>query len=319
MYLTFLKSIAAIAMSYLLVHPAQASYPCSRVTLVVPFGPGQTSAVAQAISEQLQRRLAVTVTLESHPGAGGSIGTSVVVRARADGCTLLFGASSALILPFTANKPYDAQRDLRPIAFTIEAAPPLLITRKGVVADFAEFAARARAQPGVLNIGVNNRTLAHLAGAQLFAGAKLAIQFVPHRSENDAINQLVGGHLDYVIVLAPTALGLIQAQTAHPLVQITGTRNRFLPDIPSAADLGITGTDFRVYNSLFVPAGTPDSIVETLVTAVDDMRKDPDFIARLSRQASVPMAGGPREVGEWLASTSKEWSRIVEQNGFVRE
>lgn len=319
MFLHSLTRLLAVGVLLALATEARATYPCSRVTLVVPFGPGQTSAVALALGEQLQKSLGVPVITESQPGAGGSIGTLAVVRAAGDGCTLLFGASSALILPFTAHKPYDAERDLRPVAFTIEAGPPLLIARAGTTHSFAAFVDRARASPGTLNIGVNNRTLANLAGAQLFSSAKVQVQFVPYRSENDAVNQLLGEHVDYALVLAPTVIGLIGSRTVHPLVQIAAVRNRFLPDIPSTTDVGVEGADFRVYNSLFVPAQTPDAIVAILERAVDAARTDPSFIAQMARQASVPHAGGPREVRDWLTKTTRDWTRIINQHGIVRE
>lgn len=298
---------------------AFASYPCPVVKIITPFGAGQTFAVSEAVRDQLQDILGTTVIVEPRPGAGGAIGTGAVVKAAADGCTILFGASSSLILPFAKNKPYNALTDLRPVAFTIEAGPPVLLAPSHFEGGLDTLIAKARATPRGINVGTNNRTLAHLAALQLFSLAGVKITHVPYQSESDALNQLLGGHIDFVVVLAPTALGVMQSGKARALVQITARRNRFLPTIPSAADLGYEGADFTVLNSIFVPKSTPDALVRTLGDAIERAKNNPAFIKRMAAQASVPAHGGPAEVSAWLEKTTAAWARIVDDHGIERQ
>ncbi len=311
MYLLAAIRLVVLAGMLLVGHSAQAAYPCSVIKIITPVGAGQTFAAGQLMAETLQRIMGVTVILEPKPGAGGSLGVLDVVRASPDGCTVLYGISSALTLPFMESKPYNAQADLQAVSLTIEVAPAVMLGYAGGFCSFESFASAARARSGVLNVGANNFAFGHLAQLALLGAAGLQTTAVPFKSENDAVAQLAGGHIDAAFVLAPTALGAIAGGKVCPLVQVATERNRYLRNIPSMKDVGVSGADFRVLNALLLPKGTPKGVVDELALAVEKMKADPDFIKRMEVQASTPVPGGPKETALWLQRVSAEYAGVI--------
>jgi tripartite-type tricarboxylate transporter receptor subunit TctC len=290
------------------------SWPDRAIRIVVPFAPGSfTDVAARLVATELTEQLGQPVVVENRGGAGSTAGTLAVVRAEADGYTLLLTDISLSISPGLYPKlPYDPLRDLAQIS-RIADSPAILLARPGLGArTLAELVALARQDPGKLTFGSGGPgSSAHLAMELFLNLAGIQALHVPFRGIAAAIAEMLGGRVDMAI--GSLASGLAQVQSGALVgLGITGTqRNPLLPDVPTFAQAGQPGFDVPYWFGLAAPAATPAPIIERLNREVVRACAQPRLKDAFARQAAVAVTSTPDEMTRHLAREIGVWREVI--------
>ena len=270
---------------------AQITWPDKPITMIVPFPPGGVAdTVARPVAEALSRELKATIVVENRVGAGGALGNGAAARAPADGYTLLMSLSSISILPeadaLLGRKPAYTLAQFRPIArFT--ADPTVLVVRADAPwQTLAAFIADARAHPGRYNYGSSgNYGTMHVPMEMLEAGGKFTMVHIPYTGAGPAVLALLSGQVDAVASGPSTVVQQIKSGKLRALAHWGDKPLAALPELPSLKQSGIAA-QFAQWSALFVPAGTPDDIVQKLRAAARKAAADPAVVATINRAGS---------------------------------
>ena len=271
---------------------AQGSWPADKtITMIVPFPPGGVAdTVARPVAEALGRELKQTVVVENRVGAGGATGMGAAARAPADGYTVLMSLSSISILPeadqILGRKPAFTLNQFRPIArFT--ADPTVLVVRTDAPwKTLAEFLADARKKPAAYNYGSSgNYGTMHVPMEMLKASAGFRMTHIPYTGAGPALLALLGGQVDAVASGPSTVVQQIKAGKLRALAHWGDKPLASLPGVPSLKEAGF-GATFAQWSALFVPAGTPDDIVQKLRAAAAKAARDPKVVDVINRAGS---------------------------------
>jgi len=283
--------VLVVAMVAPLVAQAQGSYPDRPVTMVVPFPPGGVAdTVARPVAEALGRELKQSVVVENKAGAGGALGIGTVARAAPDGYTILLSLSSISILPeadsVLQRKPAYTLDQFRPIArFT--ADPTVFVVRADAPwKTLAEFVADAKRRPGALNYGSSgNYGTMHVPMEMLKASADFRMTHIPYTGAGPAVVALLAGQVDAIATGPSTIVQQIQAGKLRALAHWGDHPLAALPGVPSLTQAGYP-VQFAQWSALFVPAKTPDEIVQRLRTAAAKTAADPAVVQTISKAGS---------------------------------
>jgi tripartite-type tricarboxylate transporter receptor subunit TctC len=277
---------SACALAFASVGAARAeNYPSRPITMVVPLPAGAAFDVtARLLAARMQVSLGQPVIVENLTGASGSIGAGHVARARPDGYTLCFsGAGTHVINGAVLDLPYDVLKDFQPIS-PIASAQMLIVARKTMPAvDLKGLIAWLKENPGKATQGNGGPgSLTNLAG--LFFRKETGTQFtsVPYRGSGAAINDLLAGHIDVIIDLAPNSLPHVRAGAIKAYAVMAKTRLPAAPAIPTVDEAGLPGFYMSAWQALWAPKGTPMTIVARLNDAIADALADPALQARLA-------------------------------------
>jgi len=271
--------------------PAQSPYPAKTITMIVPFPPGGVAdTVARPVAEALGKELKQTVVVENKVGAGGALGNGAAARAPADGYTLLMSLSSISILPeadaILGRKPAYTLEQLTAIArFT--ADPVALVVRADAPwKTLAEFVADARRKPGTYNYGSSgNYGTMHVPMEMLKASAGFRMVHIPYTGAGPAVLALLGGQVDAVATGPSTVAQHIKAGKLRALAHWGDKPLQSLPEVPSLKQSGYP-VQFAQWSALFVPAGTPEAVVQALRAAAKKAAADPQVVATINRAGS---------------------------------
>ena len=283
--------VLVVAMVAPLVAQAQGSYPDRPVTMVVPFPPGGVAdTVARPVAEALGRELKQSVVVENKAGAGGALGIGTVARAAPDGYTILLSLSSISILPeadsVLQRKPAYTLDQFRPIArFT--ADPTVFVVRADAPwKTLAEFVADAKRRPSALNYGSSgNYGTMHVPMEMLKASADFRMTHIPYTGAGPAVVALLAGQVDAIATGPSTIVQQIQAGKLRALAHWGDHPLAALPGVPSLTQAGYP-VQFAQWSALFVPAKTPDEIVQRLRAVAAKAAADPAVMQTISKAGS---------------------------------
>ena len=270
---------------------AQAGYPDKPITMIVPFPPGGVAdTVGRPVAEALARELGQTVVVENRAGAGGATGMGAAARAPADGYTLLMSLSSISILPeadkILGRKPQFTLDQFKPIArFT--ADPTVLVVRADAPwKTLAEFVADVKTKPGRYNYGSSgNYGTMHVPMEMLKSSAGISVTHIPYTGAGPAVLALLGGQVDALSTGPASVLAHIKAGKLRALAHWGDKPLTSMPEVPSLKQLG-QPVQFAQWSALFVPAGTPEAIVQRLRAAAKKVASDPQVVATINRAGS---------------------------------
>ena len=294
-------------------------FPNQPIRLVVPFAAGGTTDLtARILAERLGVELGQQVVVENIDGAGGTVGSESVVRARPDGYTLILHvASTSAINPFLyPNLSYDMREDFQPIAL-MTRVPNIFLVRKDFPADTVrEFVALAKENPGYYNYGSSgNGTVLHLSGALFAKEAGIDIVHIPYRGAGPAMNDLIAGVIDILFDNLPTGLVQMNAGNVKALAITTKERNQAVPDLPTIAESGYPNYESFSWSAIYAPVGTPAAVVAKLSEASIATAHNPETAARL-RDLGADMVGStPEELAEFRDEMLEYWGPIVAESG----
>jgi tripartite-type tricarboxylate transporter receptor subunit TctC len=318
----FLHLAAGAAALPSVAHSAWAqTYPTRPVRLVVsvPAG-GSPDIVARVLGQWLSDRLGQQFVVDNRPGASTNIGTEAVVRAPADGYSLLFAMSAnAINATLYDNLRFNFIRDAAPVA-SIARIPLVMEVHPSVPAKTVpEFIAYAKANPGKINMASSgNGTPLHVAGELFKMMAGVDLTHVPYRGEAVALPDLLSGQVQAMFGVLPASLGYIRAGKLRALAVTTAKRQRVLPDVP-AVDQFLPGYEASGWYGIVVPKGTPPEIVEKLNKEINAALADAKLKERLADLGCAVFAGSPADFGKFIVDETEKWAKVIRAAGIKAE
>jgi len=293
------------------------TYPNRSIRFISPFAPGGgTDIFARALSQKLSVSMGVPVVVENRPGSGGTIGTNAVVRAPADGYTILLGSPSPLtVAPSLYPKlPYDPQRDLTPITLAA-TVPNILVVHPSVpVNNVRELIAYAKANPGKLNYASSgNGGSGHLGGAMFAVMAGIKMQHIPYKGSIGATTALLGGEVQLSMADMLNTLPQVKAGKLRALAVTTAVRSPAVPDLPSIAESGVPGYNAGTWYGVLVAAKTPQDIVTRITHEVVTALNAPDVRATFAREGGQLVASTPEAFAEHIRSETVRWAAVIKE------
>ena len=317
--------LVALALAWSAPLAAQ-TFPSHVVKLVVPFPAGGPSdAMARLIAEGLTQGAGWSLVIENTAGAGGSTGSARVSRADPDGYTILFGniGTHAANVGIYKKLPYDPASDFEPVTL-VANVPFVIAARKSLPAkDFASFRELLRLQSDKLNYGsAGIGSASHLACLLLNGALSSKAVHVPYRGVGPAMNDLLGGQLDFMCDQTVTMVPQVNGGMVQPLAVMSRQRLAQLPDVPTLGELGLTGVEVEAWSAIFAPKGTPRAIVDQLAAKIVETLNAPPTKSRLEELgASVPdaTASGPDALRAHVEAEIKKWVPAIRAAGVGLE
>jgi len=294
-------------------------YPGKPIRFILPFPPGGgTDILGRLISERLAAALGQPVVIENRGGAGGNVGAEAAAKSAPDGHTIVLVAPSLAISPSLYSKlNYDPVKDFAPISL-VATVPNVMITHPSVPAQtLAEFIALARTRPGGMNFGSGGSgTSNHLAGElfNIVAGVKLV--HVPYKGVNLAMNDVLGGQVQLVVIGIPAAAPHIKAGRLRALAVVAPQRSPALPDVPTVAEAGLPNFEVITWYGVLAPAGTPRPIINRLNAELVRIMQVPELKERLAAMATDPVTSTPEEFADLIKQEISRWAKVVREAGL---
>jgi tripartite-type tricarboxylate transporter receptor subunit TctC len=315
-------TVGAFAATMLLVGSwaTAQDYPSRPVRLVNPYAPGGgVDIVARVVAQRLGETLGQAFVVDNRPGGGTAIGTHIVVRAPADGYTLLATTSAlAMNAALARELPFDPVADLAPVALIVQA-PNLLAVHPSVpVKNVQELIQLARAKPGQITYGSSGvGTPTHLQMELFKSLAQVDLLHVPYKGGGPSASALIGGEVNVGFI---TIAGILQhAQAGRSRVLAVGGAKRLeiAPDIPTVIEAGVPGFDVVVWFGLFAPARTNAAIVRRLNAEVNRALARSDVRDTFRTNDLIPLGGPPEALGNTLKSELARWKKVVAEARIV--
>ena len=295
------------------------AYPNKPVRVIVPFpagGGGDT--LARLVMTRAAKELGQNVVFENLGGAGGNVGSAAAAKAPADGYTLLYGTNGTLAINHTIYKApgFSPTRDFEPVT-QLTSIAAMVVVRPGLpVNSMPELTALLKANPGKYTFGsAGNGTTSHLAGEIYKSSAGLAVVHIPYRGGAQAMTDLVGGQIDMMIEVMPSAAPQAKAGRIKPLAVSTAKRAPGWPDLQTIAESGLRGFEVSAWDAMVVPAGTPRPIIDRLNTAIRAALADPELRAQLAARGTEVAPGTPEALSQHITSNLKLWGDAVKRSG----
>ena len=289
------------------------AYPARPVRLVVASPPGGVNDIlARLIGQWLSKRLGQPFVIDNRPGGGTNIATEAVVRAPADGYTiLLVGPPAAINATLYEKLNFDFIRDIAPVA-SVSREPNVMEVHPSFPAKtVAEFIAYAKANPGKLNMAsAGTGTGPHLAGELFKMMTGVNLVHVPYRGGALAVTDLIGGQVQVYFGNLAGSIEHIRAGRLRALAVTTATRSQALPDIPTIGDF-VPGYEASSVYGLGVPKKTPAEIVDALNAAVNAGLADSTLKARLDTLGGTVLAGSPADFSKLIADETEKWAKVI--------
>jgi tripartite-type tricarboxylate transporter receptor subunit TctC len=286
------------------------------VKVIVPFPPGGgTDTVARPLAAKLSQMLGQQFVIDNRGGAGGTIGAAVAAKSVPDGYTvLLYSVHGAVAASAFKNLSYDLERDLTPVT-TVAIFPDVLVAANRVPAKtLPELLAYARANPGKINCGsAGNGTSRHLACEMFNIQSGIRATHVPYKGTGPATTALLAGEIDYIFEALGSASAHIRAGTVRPIMVTSAKRSPSFPEIPTAIESGLPGFEVTSWYGLWMPAGTPQALVQRLQAAVAKAFEDPEM-RELWFKLGAELGGSTSEEFRDLVSRDvAKWGKVVRE------
>jgi tripartite-type tricarboxylate transporter receptor subunit TctC len=289
------------------------AYPSRPVRLILSAAPGgPADLVARIMGQWLSERLGQPFVIENRGGAGGNIATEAVVRAAADGYTLLLAATGNASSATLYDKlDFNFIRDIAPVASLIRAPFVMVVNASFPAKTIPEFIAYAKANPGKINFASGGTGIAaHLSGELFKMMTGVNMVNVPYRGQGPAMTDLLGGQVQVMFDSVVSSLPHIRSGKLRPLAVTTSTRLEALPDIPTMGDYE-AGYETSVWFGVGAPRNTPSEIVDRLNKEINAALADPKIKARFAELSAEVIPGSPADFGKLIADETEKWGRVI--------
>jgi tripartite-type tricarboxylate transporter receptor subunit TctC len=294
------------------------AYPTRPVRIVVGFAAGSASdIVARLIAQWLSERLGQQFVVENRPGAGGNLGTETVVRAPADGYTLLLVATpNAINATLYDRLAFNLIRDIAPVGgwnrvpFVMEVNPAF------PAKTVTEFIAYAKDNPGkvaMASSGIGSGP--HAAGEQFKMMAGVTMLHVPYRGGAAALTDLLGGQVHVMFDALPSSIEYARAGKLRPMAVTTAVRSDALPEVPTIGDF-VPGYEASGWAGLGAPRNTPSDVIDRLNKEMNAAFADPNMKERIAQLGGTPLEGSPTNFAKFIAEETEKWGKVVKFAGI---
>jgi len=312
-------SLALIACTLpLAAYSQDGNYPNKPITIIVPFSAGGgVDVMARLLAERLRLTLGQQVVVENKAGASGMLGALAVVRAPADGYTLLLGsAGETAINPYIyrSKMQYGPEKDLAPITAVVKVPNVLVASSQAPFKTTDEFVAHAKKNPGKLSYatsGVGNPQ--HLNGELLEEMAGIHMVHVPYRGASGQLVDVAAGNVDLTFVSMTAAAPFLKDGRVKAIAVTSAKRAPFAPDVPALAESkAVPKYALENWFGLFAPAATPAPVIAKINAAVVQALQQPDLAKRMAEQGGIPSPMSPAQFKDFIKTESAQYARIVE-------
>jgi tripartite-type tricarboxylate transporter receptor subunit TctC len=293
------------------------AYPTRPVRIVVGAAPSGTfDIMARLIGQWLSERLGQPFIIENRPGAGSNIGTEAVVRAPADGYTLLLvGVPNAINATLYDRLNFNFIRDIAPVA-GIDREPHVMVVNPSIPAKTVrEFIAYAKANPGKISMAsAGNGTPSHVSGELFKMMTGVNMVHVPYRGGGPALVDLLSGQVQVMFPTMSSSIEYVRAGKLGALAVTSATPSEALPQIPTVSDF-VPGFEATFWTGIGAPKNTPTDVVDKLNKEINAGLADPRMQARLADLGASAFAGSPADFGEFIAAETEKWAKVVKFSG----
>ena len=294
------------------------SYPSRPVRFVVPFPAGGTTDIlARILGQHLSERLGQQVVIENKPGGGTNIAVQFVVKAPADGHTLLMTLATNTINPWLYKSlPFDFQRDIAPVSGLAEL-PLVLVINPGLpVKNIAEFVAYARTNPDKIAFAsFGARTISHLAIELIKSSTGISVVHVPYPGGAPMLTDMITGRIQAGIDALPNSLPHIRSGAVRCLAVLSKARTPLLPDVPAIGE-ALAGLEVSAWTGIGVPSATPTEIVARLNRDINASLAEAALKLRYAEIGATPLMFTPAEASARVASDLQKWGKVVQSAGI---
>ena len=313
------RALATVLALMLSCVPAMAQYPDKPVKLVVPFPPGgPTDVFARVLSAALAEQLGQQVVIENKGGAGGTVGTDLVAKAKPDGYTLLFGtaATHGINVSLYQQLPYDPLKDFELVALA-GLVPMVLLVSPEQPRTLPELIAKLKADKDKSSYASSgNGTTNHLAGELFKTRAGVEAVHVPYRGSGPALQDLMGGRVTFMFDSFGTSLEQIKAGKLYAVIIMADKRSTARPDVPTAAEAGLANFVGGTWNIVAVPAGTPKPVVDRLNAAINKALVSPAVAERLQQLGIEAVTDStPASTRAFVTAEIAKWRDVIRAAG----
>lgn len=299
----------------------ETGYPNKPITLIVPFPAGSgTDQLARMMALQLGKMAKVAVVVDNKAGASGFLASQHVAKAAPDGYTVLITSNTT----HAANEhlfkkiPYDPVRDFAPVTAMSQGTMMLLVRPDSPITSVDELLAQTRKTPGKLNFGSGSSS-SRVAGELLSQMAKIKVVNVPYKSNPLGLTDLMGGQIDYMFADIPASVALVQSGKLRALA-VSGTKRlAAVPNVPTVDEAGIKGYDMSHWSAVYLPAGTPEPIVQRMNEWFHAIARTPEFKTFNAATSSDIYTTTPQELAQFQARESAKWARVIRDAGIQPE
>lgn len=313
--MSFRKALLAFALAVsaiTVVNVQAADWPTKPVRFIVPYtAGGGTDIVARMIGARLSELYKQPFLIENRPGANGTIGGDVVLKAPADGHTVLFESQSIAVTPAIKKElPYDVMRAFQPVAQTVTQAFIIVSTASLPVKNLRDVMALSKTRPGGLNAAVSGSgTYLSAEFFKLATNTPLTVIF--YKGGSQAAVALISGEADIGFIDVPSIATQIAAGKVNAQAVTTGKRIRLLPDVPTAAEAGVAGYKVEGWLGVFVAAGTPSDIVNRISNEIRASVASPEISARIIQLGGEPTPTSAAEFTALVRAEIAHWKDVV--------
>jgi len=294
---------------------AQGAYPNKPIKLIVPWtAAGTVDMTARILGERLSARLGQQVLVENRAGATGQIGSMAVVRAPADGYTLLLMAATVhTVAPhLQKNYPFDPIDDFTPISQIVSFPYAMVVSAESPYKNVADLVAAAKKAPGTISYGSFGPGSAPYLISEIFAmNTGTTLLHVPYKGAAQAITDLIGGQINFFIDSLPSPLAQIRGGRLRALSVTTPQRSALLPNVPTMAET-VPGFEAIAWLGIAGPAKMPAEVVARLHQELKAIAAEPEYAARLRDTGLDPVASAsPEQFRSWLVQQKAQWGKLI--------
>jgi len=316
------KSIRLICILALVSAAATAhaeNWPSRLIRATIPFGAGSAAdVVPRLVFDRLSAEIGQSIMIENRPGAGGTLGTAMVVKADPDGYSILAQSSALAIAPAIYPKlAFDASKDLASVLMIGSGANVMIVPPSRPWKTVQDFIADAKARPGSISFGsVGVGSAVHISAEKFRLAAGIETTHVPYRGGAEVIADILGGRIDFYFCPLATALPLIREGRVRALVVSTPRRVADLPDVPTPQDVGLKNAESVFWLGVFMPAKTPRDIIEKFHAAGEKLLAEPATQESLQKLGIETLSMTPAEMDDFVARETADYLAVIKAAGI---
>ncbi len=317
----FSNCISALFLSCLVQSALAQTYPDRQISLVVPgAASGGMDVIARALADRLSLTLKQSIVVDNRPGANGNIAADIVAKSKPDGYTVFLGQTAQFAInPALYQKiPFDPIKDFVPIVMLAEAPNIIFVASDSPYKTLSDIVKAAQASSKTLDLATpGNGTPSHLISEMFQKASGIKFTHIPYKGASAAITDLVGGRVAVMMSSVPSALGQIKSGKVRAIAVSSAKRIPVLPNVPTIGESGYPGFNVGTWYGLFVPKGTPPSIVTDLNAAANLAINTSVFKEKIFSEGGIVIGGDSKTFGNTVASDYVAWNKIVKESGAM--